>query len=302
MRTRGGILFALVLAAGAIVMATPSAPLAGAATPHASAPNGYWLVGSDGGIFNYGSAGFYGSTGSLVLQRPIVGMVTTPAGTGYWLAASDGGVFSFGQTQFYGSLPGLGYKPFGSGLPNALQLPVVGMVPSHDDNGYFMVAADGGIFAFGDAKFEGSCYDIGGCTQNGLAVAVMPDATGNGYWVVSDLGSVYGFGDAPYLGGPPSSAGSIASAVATPDGKGYVILASDGNIYGFGDAPFSGEIAASPLSAANGGATAVMLDAENNGGWVAYADGKVIPFGSTTNLGDASNLPLNGKIVAGSGF
>ncbi len=113
------------------------------------------------------------------------------------------------------------------------------MVPSHDDNGYFMVAADGGIFAFGDAKFEGSCYDIGGCTQNGIPVAVMPDATGNGYWVVSALGSVYGFGDASYLGAPPSSAGSIASAAATPDGKGYVILDSAGNIYGFGDAPFS---------------------------------------------------------------
>jgi hypothetical protein len=302
MRSRGFFLV-LALTAGTLVMTTPAAASARpSATAHAQTNNGYWLVGSDGGIFNYGNAGFFGSTGSMVLQRPIVGMVTTPGGTGYWLAASDGGVFSFGQTQFYGSLPGLGYKPFGSGLPNALVLPVVGMVPSHDDNGYFMVGADGGIFAFGDAKFEGSCYDVGGCTQNGLAVAVMPDASGNGYWVVTSLGSVYGFGDASYLGAPPSSAGSIASAVATPDGKGYVILDSAGNIYGFGDAPFSGEIAASPLSAANGGATAVMLDAQNNGGWVAYADGKVIPFGSTTNLGDASNLPLNGKIIAGSGF
>ncbi len=292
----------LALAAGTLVMATPAAASArSSATPHTTS-NGYWLVGSDGGIFNYGSAGFYGSTGSMVLQRPVVGMVTTPTGTGYWLTATDGGVFSFGQTQFYGSLPGLGFKPFGSGLPNALVLPVVGMVPSHDDNGYFMVAADGGIFAFGDAKFEGSCYSIGGCTQNGLAVAVMPDATGNGYWVVSSLGSVYGFGDAPYLGGTPPGFGSIASAVATPDGKGYVILGSSGSLYGFGDAPFNGLIPAGPLSAANGGATAVMLDAQNNGGWVAYANGKIIPFGSTTNVGDASDLPLNGKIVAGSGF
>ncbi|HEY1653388.1 MAG TPA: hypothetical protein VGG09_15995 [Acidimicrobiales bacterium] len=301
MRSRGFFLV-LALVAGTLVMATPAAASARpSATPHTTS-NGYWLVGSDGGIFNYGSAGFYGSTGSMVLQRPVVGMVTTPGGTGYWLTASDGGVFSFGQTKFYGSLPGLGFKPFGSGLPNALVLPVVGMVPSYDDNGYFMVAADGGIFAFGDAKFEGSCYDIGGCTQNGLAVAVMPDATGNGYWVVSSLGSVYGFGDAPYLGGPPPSFGSVVSAVATPDGKGYVILASNGALYGLGDAPFTGEMPAGPLSAANGGAAAVMLDAQNNGGWVAYADGKVIPFGSAPYSGDASNLPLNGKIVAGSGF
>ena len=70
--------------------------------------------------------------------------------------------------------PGLGLHPAGSGLPNSLNAPIVGMVPSIDDNGYFMVASDGGVFAFGDAHFAGSCPGIGGCS--GAAVAVMPDA------------------------------------------------------------------------------------------------------------------------------
>ena len=35
---------------------------------------GYWLVASDGGIFNYGDAPFFGSTGGIVLNKPIVGM------------------------------------------------------------------------------------------------------------------------------------------------------------------------------------------------------------------------------------
>jgi hypothetical protein len=35
---------------------------------------GYWEVASDGGIFSYGGAEFYGSTGSLHLNAPIVGM------------------------------------------------------------------------------------------------------------------------------------------------------------------------------------------------------------------------------------
>ena len=52
-----------------------------------------------------------------------------------------------------------------------------------------MVGADGGVFTFGDAKFEGSCPAIGGCA-GGAAVAVMPDATGNGYWVVTAGGDV----------------------------------------------------------------------------------------------------------------
>ena len=52
-----------------------------------------------------------------------------------------------------------------------------------------MVGADGGVFAFGDARFESSCPSIGGCV--GAAVAVMPDDSGNGYWVVTTTGAVY---------------------------------------------------------------------------------------------------------------
>ena len=175
---------------------------------------GYWLVGSDGGIFTFGSAQFYGSTGSLHLQRPVVGIVPTADHGGYWLDASDGGVFGYGDTQFYGSIPGLGLHPAGSGLPNSLNAPIVGMVPSNDDNGYFMVASDGGVFAFGDARFAGSCSSIGGCS--GKAVAVMPDASGHGYWLVTSTGSVYTFGDAPYFGAPGH--GNVTSAVPSPDG------------------------------------------------------------------------------------
>ncbi len=52
------------------------------------ATHGYWLVGSDGGIFTFGAAQFHGSTGSLHLQRPIVGI--TPTGDRGWVLA--GGV------------------------------------------------------------------------------------------------------------------------------------------------------------------------------------------------------------------
>ena len=61
---------------------------------------------SDGGIFAYGDAGFYGSTGSMTLNQPIVGMATTPDGKGYWLVASDGGIFAYGDATFDGSMGG----------------------------------------------------------------------------------------------------------------------------------------------------------------------------------------------------
>ena len=100
---------------------------------------------------------------------------------GYWLDASDGGVFAYGDTQYYGSIPGLGLHPAGSGLPDSLNAPIVGMVPSIDDNGYFMVASDGGVFAFGDAHFAGSCPGIGGCSGAAVAVMPIPPATATGW-------------------------------------------------------------------------------------------------------------------------
>ena len=149
----------------------PSSPV----NPPPSSTHGYWLVGSDGGIFTFGSAQFYGSTGSLHLQRPVVGIVPTATKGGYWLDASDGGVFAF-NAGFYGSIPGLGLHPAGSGMANSLDAPIVGMVPSADGGGYFMVASDGGVFAFGDARFAGSCPGIGGC--GGAAVAVASRCLG----------------------------------------------------------------------------------------------------------------------------
>ncbi|HLY83177.1 MAG TPA: hypothetical protein VKQ71_09325 [Acidimicrobiales bacterium] len=68
--------------------------------------SGYTVVASDGGIFTFGDAGFYGSTGAVHLNQPIVGMAATPDGHGYTLVASDGGIFTFGDALFYGSQGG----------------------------------------------------------------------------------------------------------------------------------------------------------------------------------------------------
>ncbi len=273
----------------------PVTTLGGGITPP-SPSYGYWLVGSDGGIFSFGSAQFHGSMGGVALQRPVVGIVPAQHDDGYWLDASDGGVFSF-DTPFYGSIPGLGLLPAGSGLPNSLNAPIVGMVPSSDDGGYFMVASDGGVFAFGDAQFAGSCPGIGGCS--GSAVAVMPDSSGNGYWVVTSTGNIYAFGDAPYLGAPGH--GPVASAVATPDGNGYWILLSDGEVFGYGDAPNLG--APSPANF-NGldPATAIFPSSDGAGYWVSSAAGAVFNFGDSPNDGGMSGTPLNGSIIAATGF
>ena len=81
--------------------ASVTAPPAGG-----SASVGYWLAASDGGVFSFGDANFYGSMAGRPLNRPVVAIPPAPDGKGYWLAASDGGVFSFGDANFYGSMGG----------------------------------------------------------------------------------------------------------------------------------------------------------------------------------------------------
>lgn len=268
----------------------------------ADTPCGYWLVGSDGGIFTFGQSEFHGSTGSLVLQRPVVGIATAASGTGatgYWLVASDGGIFAF-DTGFFGSIPGLGLNPAGSGLPHSLNDPIVGMVRSESGSGYFLVASDGGVFAFGDATFAGSCPGVGGCA--GAAVSVVPDASGLGYWVVTNTGNVYAFGDAGYFGAPGAQSSPITSAAATqPSGLGYYVLDAKGDVFNYGDAKSFGSLPPGATSVTNP-ATSIFVTADGAGYWVVTAKGKIYPFGDAPFQGDMSSTALNGRIVAATGF
>ncbi len=189
---------------------------------------GYWLVASDGGIFSFGDAQFYGSTGAIHLNKPIVGIAATPDGGGYWLVASDGGIFSFGDAQFYGSTGAI-----------HLNKPIVGMASTPDGGGYWLVASDGGIFSFGDAQFYGS---TGAIHLNKPIVGMATTADGGGYWLVASDGGIFAFGDADFYG---STGGihlnePIVGMAATPDGGGYWMVAADGGIFSFGDAPFFG--------------------------------------------------------------
>ena len=79
-----------------------NAPIVGIAA--APTGGGYWLVASDGGVFAFGDATFYGSMGGAHLNAPIVGIAAAPNGGGYWLVASDGGVFGFGDAAYRGSM------------------------------------------------------------------------------------------------------------------------------------------------------------------------------------------------------
>jgi hypothetical protein len=198
---------------------------------------GYWLTASDGGIFAFGNAAFQGSHGGSPLNKPIVGMASTPDGGGYWLVASDGGIFSYGDATFHGSAGAL-----------TLNKPIVGMASTPDGGGYWLVASDGGIFSYGDATFHGSA---GALTLNKPIVGIASTPDGGGYWLVASDGGIFSYGDATFHG----SAGAltlnkpIVGIARTLDGNGYWLVATDGGIFAYGNATFAGSQGGAPLNA-----------------------------------------------------
>ncbi|HEX3794367.1 MAG TPA: hypothetical protein VHV57_07695 [Acidimicrobiales bacterium] len=293
-----GMIVGLLALLGTCLGATSTASAAPASPKTVASSHGFWLVGSDGGVFTFGSANFYGSTGNLTLQASVDGIAATADRKGYWLVASDGGVFTFGDAHFYGSIPQLGLAPVDSPNPHRLIAPIVGIVPTVDGGGYFLVASDGGIFAFGDAVFEGSCYSIGGCASG--VNSVVPDASGKGYWLVTNLGTVYAFGDAVNYGSPTQvPEAEEISAVRTPSGNGYWILFNNGEVYTFGDAQYYGSPAGDTNF--NDVTSAIVATSDGAGYWVMGFDGKVYPYGDAPKEGDLSGVHLKGDIVAASG-
>ncbi|MHB1910932.1 MAG: hypothetical protein ACYCTI_02630 [Acidimicrobiales bacterium] len=81
---------------------TPTPSPSPTPTPAPSGP-GYWMAGSDGGIFSFGSAAFHGSAGGTRQASPVVGMASTPDHGGYWLVGADGAVLAYGDAVFHGS-------------------------------------------------------------------------------------------------------------------------------------------------------------------------------------------------------
>ncbi len=92
-----------------------------------------------------------------------------------------------------------------------LNAPVQSLVPTQTNQGYWLVASDGGIFAFGDAVFRGSM----GATRLNRPVTGMV-RFGDGYLMVGEDGGIFAFSNLPFLGslGATPPARPIVSAAA----------------------------------------------------------------------------------------
>ena len=257
---------------GSLSWANPSGP--------SSCTSGYWLVAGDGGVFSFGTAGFFGSAKPARPRRPVVGMAASASGRGYWLVASDGGVFSFGDARFFGSTGGL-----------SLNKPIVGLAASPSGRGYWLVASDGGVFSFGDAGFFGS---TGGLSLNRPIVGLAASPSGRGYWLVASDGGVFSFGDAGFYGstGALTLNKPIVAIAASPSGRGYWLVGADGGVFTFGDASQVGSAASPGLPSAIVGSSATGAAL-----LMAGADGSVVPMGHARFCGSLYRQRLRSPTV-----
>ncbi|ACU54880.1 hypothetical protein Afer_1977 [Acidimicrobium ferrooxidans DSM 10331] len=238
----------------------PAAPASGVVgyAPDPAMAGAGWEVTASGMVMSVGGAPSYGSVqtaGVTHLAAPIVGIASTPDGMGYWLVGADGGVFAFGDAHYMGNTYTDGLTGLGGAHP--LAAPIVGIASTPDGMGYWLVGADGGVFAFGDAEYMGNTYTDGLTGLGGahplaapiVGIASTPD--GMGYWLVGADGGVFAFGDAHYMGntytdgltglhGAHPLAQPVIGLVPTPDGMGYWLLAADGGVFAFGNAEYMG--------------------------------------------------------------
>ena len=211
------------------------------------------LVYPGGGVYGFGNATASDPAMSASLNSPIVAMAsatpTSSTGTGMGTGTGAGSTAAGASAQLSG--------------------------------GYWLVGADGGVYALGGAPFEGS---LGNLRLNAPVVGIAATPDGLGYWLVASDGGVFSFGDAKFYGsmGGKALAASIVGIAATPDGLGYWLVGADGGVFTFGDAAFLGSMGGQPLNAPVVGIARTL---NGLGYWLVAADGGVFTFGDAAFLG-----------------
>ena len=226
---------------------------------------GYWVFDSVGVFHRFGDAGiipqanlaglvsFYDFAVGADAAEQVVSVIPTASGTGAYVFTSIGRVIRTGDaTSITDS----------SGRENLLWIsrlnsPIVDARLTTTGAGYWLLAADGGIFSFGDAQFSGAVPDYPLSEwRNEEIVSFSPDPDGRGYVVVAKSGRAWWF-DHPTRQQLPdilrAAFGSsrlnapIAGVVSRKCG-GYMMIAGDGGVFAtpLSDCAFQGSLGANP--------------------------------------------------------
>ena len=220
--------------------------------------------------------------------RPIVAATESPGG-GVFVVDSSGQVYAAHGANYLGGTGQLNPK-LPPGGKNAVHLvaPIVDIVLYNTGarpgavTGYYLVAANGAMFHFGNAPFYGPA--AGHVNAKDVAsMAMTPDR--KGYWEVGSDGAVFAFGDAHTYGSMLGKrlAAPVVGLAPTPNGKGYWEVGSDGGVFAFGDARFFGSLPTKGIKVTN--IVGIQATADGGGYWLFASNGKTYNFGDAGPLG-----------------
>ncbi|MCU1456696.1 MAG: repeat containing protein [Actinomycetia bacterium] len=223
------------------------------------------------------------------------GIITTVAGTG--TAGYNGDAQSATAAQLQ--------MPFGIAIDatsdvvvadsgNHRVRSIVG-IATPPPQGYYLAAADGGVFTHGSVVFRGS---EGGAKLVKPVVGVAVTPSHGGYWLFASDGGVFTHGDAAFFGseGARKLAQPVVAGVSTPSGNGYWLFAADGGVFTHGDAKFFGSEGGRRLAQP---VVAAAATPSGNGYWLFAADGGVFTHGDAAFYGSEGALKLALPVVSG---
>ena len=239
-----------------------------------------------------------------------------------------GGVYSFGDARYLGSLPGRHVQPArrssgsrprrvratGSSAPTAActhsatprstvrcrratwcpRPSIVGITATPAGGGYWLVASDGAVFAFGDAVYHGSVTADPAAAASARAhpIVALEVANGGGYYEIDDAGTVWAYGATHNSHGAHIASfdcgctprAPVRAAAVTVDGTGVWLAGADGGVFAVpstGSAPprFFGSLPSRGIRVA-GAIVAATRPPSGDGYWLLGADGGVFGFGT----------------------
>lgn len=215
------------------------APIVGVAAAYTG--HGYYMVERNGQVIGVGAARSFKAIPHL--RAPIVAVAASPVTHGIWLLDKDGDVYARDAAKSYGSVVSTG----------STTKSAVGIAPTKDGKGYFIVERNGRVFNLGDAKVA----EPGNRVATPV-VGIAGNPTGAGYWLVSSNGTVTAAGTSkrfPLSAGKTPAYGGTAKALvasadarkaakasrvvgiaATRDGQGYFVEHANSQIVGYGNA------------------------------------------------------------------
>ena len=97
----------------------------------------------------------------------------------------------------------------------------VGVAPTPDGGGYWVLCANGTVYDFGDAPQVGvAAYSPPLSAMRGPMTGLIPDFSGGGFDAVNGSGQAMAYGDAPYFGdvttAVPGYSGHAVGIAVTP--------------------------------------------------------------------------------------